>query len=282
MQAKIMNIAMTGHEGLIGSCLKEKLEKQGHKFVLLIDKRSNDTLDSLKYLKITDKVDLFIHAAAHCKINQSIENPELAHKNNSEGTFNALEFCRKHNIKKFLFFSSSRILSKEKNPYTASKIYGEELCKSYNQCSGIDYIIIRPSTVYGPFWDETKRLVHIFITNALEGKDLTIYGDPKTKTLDFTHVEDFVSGVLLAIKGEWNKEYDISGEGEYNVFDLAQFIIKNTNSKSRIKIMGAERAQPQKVNLDISAIKTLGYKPKFTVESGVLQTINWYKNYLNK
>jgi nucleoside-diphosphate-sugar epimerase len=277
-----MNIAITGHEGLIGSLLKKKLELQGHKFVLLVDQRSDKCLQDLENLQVTEKIDMFIHAAAHCKINQDIEKPELAHYHNAEGTFHALEFCRRHNIKKFLFFSSSRILSSDKNPYTASKIYGEELCKGYQQCYGIDYIIVRPSTVYGPFWDLTKRLVHVFITNALENKDLTIYGDPKTKTLDFTHVEDFVSAVLLALNGEWNKAYDISGDSEYNVFDLAQFIIKNTNSKSKIKIAEPERAQPQKVHLDISAIRALGYKPKYTVESGILETINWYKTYLKK
>ncbi|MCU0642059.1 MAG: NAD(P)-dependent oxidoreductase [archaeon] len=277
-----MNIAMTGHDGLIGSVLKKRLEAQGHKFVLLVDERSGNSLQDLEDLRVSEKIDMFIHAAAHCKINQSITNPKLPHINNSEGTFHVLEFCRTHNIKKFLFFSSSRILSKEKNPYTASKIYGEELCKAYQQCYGIDYLIVRPSTVYGPFWDLTKRLVHIFITHALENKDLVIYGDPKTKTLDFTHVEDFVSAVLLALGGEWNKEYDISGDSEYNVFDLAQFIIKHTDSASQIQVAEPERAQPQKVHLDISAIRSLGYKPEYTVESGILETINWYKTYLKR
>jgi UDP-glucose 4-epimerase len=278
----IMNIAMTGHEGLIGSCLREKLEKEGHKFVLLIDQRSNNTLDSLKNLRIADKIDLFIHAAAHCKINQDIENPELAHINNAEGTFHALEFCRKNKIPKILFFSSSRTLSKEKNPYTASKIYGEELCKGYQQCYGIDYLIIRPSTVYGPFWDLTGRLIHIYITNALEGKDLIVYGDPKTKTLDFTYIDDFISGVMLAMNGPWNKEYDISGGGEYNVYNLAEFIIKNTNSKSKIQVLEAEKAQPQIVRVDISGINGLGYRPEYSVERGVLKTIDWYRQCLRK
>jgi nucleoside-diphosphate-sugar epimerase len=271
-----MNIAMTGHEGLIGYFLKERLEKEGHKFVLLIDKRNGKSLSELKNMVPSEKIDMFIHAAAHCKINQDIANPELAHTNNSEGTFNALEFCRKQKIPKIVFFSSSRVLSKEKNPYTASKIYGEELCKGYKQCYGIDYLI------YGPFWDMTGRLIHIYITNALEGKDLMVYGDPKTKTLDFTYIDDFVSGVMLAMNGSWNREYDISGSGEYNIYNLAEFIIKNTDSKSKIQVLEAEKAQPQKVCLDISAINGLGYKPKHSVEQGVLKTIDWYKQYLKK
>lgn len=277
-----MNIAITGQDGLIGSFLKERLEKEGHNFVLLIDKRSGSELSELKEIKPDKKIDLFIHAAAHCKIREDIENPELAHLNNSEGTFHALEFCRKHKIPKFLFFSSSRVLSKEKNPYTSSKIYGEELCKSYSQCYGIDYLIIRPSTVYGPFWDLSKRLIHVYITNALEGKELVVYGDPKTKTLDFTYIDDFIDALMLAMNHHWNKEYDISGDAEYNIYNLAEFIIKNTDSKSKICVLEAEKAQPQVVRLDLSATKNLGYKPNYSLEQGVLKTIKWYMQHLKK
>ena len=83
------------------------------------------------------------HLAAFCKINQSISNPKRCHEDNSEGTFSVLEFCRKNNIKKIVFFSSSRVLNRERNPYTSAKLYGEELCKAYQECYGIDYNIVR-------------------------------------------------------------------------------------------------------------------------------------------
>lgn len=277
-----MNILLTGNKGLIGSYLKELLEREGHKVVLTIDLREGKDINSLKDMNIKEKIDLVIHTAAHCKINQDIENPELAHYHNSSGTFSVLEFCRKNNIKKIINFSSTRVLSKEKNPYTASKLYGEELCKAYKDCYGIEYIIIRPSTVYGPFWDETKRLMHIFITSALKNKDIEIYGDPKTKTLDFTYIDDFIDGIILALSGPWNKEYNISGNQEYNIHQLAQYIIQKTESKSKIIIKEAETAQPQKVKVDISAIQSLGYKPKVPVEEGALRCIDWYKEYLRR
>jgi len=274
-----MNIVFSGHKGLIGHYLKTRLEKEGHKIIKTIDIRDDFDINSIKELELNEKADLFIHCAAHCKINAGIKNPELPHKNNSDGTFEALEFCRKNNIPKIINFSSSRILSKEKNPYTASKIYGEELCKGYFDCYGIKYVIIRPSTVYGPFWDETKRLMHIFIVNALAGKDLEIYGNPETKTLDFTYVDDFIDGIMLAIDQD-NKEFNISGGEEFNIKKLAEMIIKKTGSNSQIKVLDAEVAQPQKVNVDISEIKKLGYNPKISLEDGVTKCIKWYKNYL--
>ncbi len=276
-----MNVILTGHKGLIGSFLKKELEKEMHK-IQGVDTREGTNTSDIHNLNFDDRVDLMVHAAAHCKINQAIENPELSYKNNVEGTFRVLEFCRKKDIPKIVFFSSSRILSPEKNPYTASKRYGEELCKAYQHSYGIDYTIIRPSTVYGGFWDETKRLMHIFITNALQGKDLEIYGDPETKTLDFTYIDDFVKGVMLAIShSQWNKEYNISGKEEANIYELANFIIQETQSQSKIKVCDAEVAQPQQVKLDNSDIENIGYAPKINLQDGVRRTIDWYREYLS-
>jgi UDP-glucose 4-epimerase len=246
-----------------------------------IDIREGLNILDIGQIPIEDEVGLMVHAAAHCKINQSIKEPGLSYKNNVLGSSNVLEFCRKKDIPKIVFFSSSRVLSKEKNPYTASKLYGEELCKSYQHSYGINYVIIRPSTVYGGFWDETKRLMHIFIANALQNKDLEIYGDPKTKTLDFTHVKDFTKGVMLAIDHpQWNKEYNISGKEEFNIYELAKFIIQETRGKSQIKVFDAEIAQPQQVKVDNSEIEKLGYKPEIGVREGVKETIEWYRRYL--
>ena len=277
-----MNIALTGSHGLIGTLLKKRLEAGGHRIVLEIDKRIGKDVDVLENLTLDDfeMVDMLIHAAAFCKINDTIEDPRLGHTN-ALNSFRVMEFCRKNKIPKVVFLSSSRVLNKEKNPYTAGKVYGEELCKAYKDCYGIDYIIIRPSTVYGPFWDKTRRLVHIFITNALTGKDLEIYGDPENKTLDFTYVEDFVDGTLCAINySEWNREYNISGGEEFNIYELAKFIIQETGSNSNIRISDAEMAQPQVVNVDISGIRLIGYVPKVSLREGVRKTIQWYKSHL--
>ena len=124
--------------------------------------------------------------------------------------------------------------------------------------------------------------MHIFITNALNGRDLEIFGDPKTKTLDFTYIDDFIEATMLAINnGEWNEDYNISGEDEVNIYKLAKAIITLTKSKSKIKMMCPEIAQPQKVFIDISKIKKLGYSPKTKIDKGVPKTIEWYKKNIN-
>ncbi|HIG95203.1 MAG TPA: NAD(P)-dependent oxidoreductase [Nanoarchaeota archaeon] len=277
-----MKIGITGEKGLIGSFLKQRLEKEGNEIVLTCDLRDGKNILDLKNYTSTEKIDAMYHLAAHCKINQSISNPEYTHLVNSEGTFAVIEFCRKNNIPKVVNFSSSRVLSSERNPYTASKLYGEELCKGYRDSYGLEYLIIRPSTVYGPMWDETKRLMHLFCVNALEDKPLEIYGNPKTKTLDFTYVDDFVDAIILATNNEWNKEYNISGGKEYNIYSLAEQIIRKTESKSKIIVKQPEIAQPQEVSVDISAIEKLGFIPKISLEEGVDRTLDFYKKYLGK
>ena len=267
---------MTGDMGLIGTALKKRLEQQGNKCILGIDLRNgDDILYDIKDKKIN--ADILFHLSANCKINKCIENPKWAFEN-VLGIHKILEFCRRNNIKKIVSFSSSRILNKERNPYTAAKIYMEELCKAYSVSYGIKYIIIRPSTVYAPFNDKTHRLIDIWIRATLNGDNLKIYGNPKTKTLDFTFIDDFVDGVMLTLKNEeWDKEYNISGGEEYNLNKLAKFIIKETHSKSKITIKPAESQQPQKINVDISEMKKIGYSPKVSLEEGVKETIKFYK-----
>lgn len=270
---------MTGHKGLIGTFLLEKLKQLGHKSILSIDLREGNDIANIENKKLEEKADVMIHLASSCKVNKMIKYPELAFHHNALGTYKVLEFSRKNNIPKIIFTSSSRILSEERNPYTASKIYGEELCKGYCDCYGIDYVIIRPSTVYGPFNDITSRVVDIFIGNALHDKSLEIYGD-ENKTLDFTYIDDFVDGFLL-VMNEKNKEFDI-GSGESTKLGYVADLIIKMAGKGKKKFLPPEIAQPQQVELDISEIRKLGFKPKTSIEEGLKKTFEWYEKNLEE
>jgi len=276
-----MNFIMTGTRGLIGENLKQRLDKN-HNCIMEVDLRKGSNilnLDGVKLNPETQKTDILFHTAAHCKINEGTENPSLPHINNADGIHQVLEFVRKNKIPKIVNFSSSRVLSKERNPYVASKIYGEELTKAYSDCYGLEFISVRPSTVYGPHKDITSRLITTWVQNAIKNKDLEIFGD-KNKTLDFTYVSDFVDGIELLINN-WdkakNQSYNISGEEEVNLTDLAYMIKDETNSKSRIVYKEPEIAQPQNVSVDISGIKEFGFKPKIKIEEGVKKLIKFYR-----
>jgi len=273
-----MNFVMTGHKGLVGTFLLEKLISQGHKPVLLVDLRDGTNVLDLDKVKLTEKVDVFIHLAFFSKISKIISDPLITF-NNSRAMEKAVEFCRVNKIPKIVYTSSSRVVSKEKNPYTASKIYGEELVKAYSQCYGIDYVIIRPSTVYGPFNDLTSRLTDVFILNALNDGELQITRE-KDSDLDFTYVEDLVRGILIAMDQK-NDDFNISSGSSTKISYVADLIIKLAG-KGRKVFLQPEITQPQHISLDISKIKKLGYAPQVSLDEGMKRTFDWYKAHLDE
>jgi len=270
-----MHYAITGNKGLIGTFLKKELDKK-NTCVLEIDKKEGFDVNDLE--NSGEKIDMMFHFAAQCKIKESIKHPELPHKNNTDGIFKVLEFCRKNGINKIIVASSSRVLSKERNPYVASKIYLEELTKAYHECYGIEYIIVRPSTVYGPMSDVTSRLMHTWCENAIKDKELPIYGD-KNKTLDFTYITDFVDAIKILVN-KWeeskNETYNISGNQETNLVDLATIIIEKAKG-GRLEFYPKEIAQPQQVSVNTTKIRNLGYKPKISLIEGINKMLEHYK-----
>ena len=262
-----LKYVITGQLGQIGRELKKRLDLE-HKCVGVVDTRGGQTTETLSY-EIMPDTDVLFHLAANCVIRDTIREPELAFSN-LRSTFNTLEFCKNNNTK-FVYFSSSRVLSKEKNPYTASKIYGEELTKAYSQCYGIEYQIIRPSTVYGG-QDDTGRLIETWTQKAKKDKDLVIFGN-KHKTLNFTHIDDFVSATMTILdKGKWNKDYNVYGIS-YKLKDVAEEIITQTKSKSRIIYRDPEISQPQDVSLYDSYLESLGYNPRIRIKEGIRLSI---------
>jgi nucleoside-diphosphate-sugar epimerase len=275
-----MRYAITGHRGLIGEYLRKRLDDEGHQCILSIDQREGFNVNDLMFREseIKGDIDVFFHFAAQCRINEAIANPFLPHKNNVDGILAVLEFCRKHKISKVVVASTSRVLSNERNPYVASKVYVEEMVKAYHDCYGIDYIIVRPSTVYGPMFDETSRLINNFLTNALRGNDLRIYGN-EDKTLDFTYIDDFIDGVMLVFnKNRWNEGFNISGHNEVKLVDVAKEVIAQTGSHSRIVFLPKEIAQPQQVNVDTYNLNALGYVPKVNIVEGIRRMVDFYRN----
>ena len=275
-----MNYIISGSKGLIGEKLKERLDKE-HECIFEVDPRLGSNLIDLNSLYMnlnTQSVEIFFHLGAFCKINEAIKTPKLAHLNNAEGTFQALEFCRINNIKKFVYFSSSRVLSEEETIYTATKKYGEHLCEAYKQCYGIEYIIVRPSTVYREHHDLTERMLSKWVIKYLKGEKVQLYGGAD-KTLDFTHVDDFVDGIMLLLS-KWdevkNTDYDISGDDQRKLIDVADIL------GADVEILPPEMAQPQQVKIDISKMRALGYDPKIKLEEGVKRMIDFYKTEGNK
>lgn len=266
-----MRVLITGDRGFIGKHVTAYFESLGDEVIGWDIKEFKDILS------LGEKdfpADLVVHCAASCRIRKCIKDPRHTHDQNAIGGFEVIDYARRQKCP-IIYFSSSRTLSKHDNIYTATKKYGEELCKAYSECYGIKYKIIRPSTVYGP-GDTFDRIIPKFICNALKGKDITIFGD-EHKTLDIMYIDDFISAFdLIMKKGEWNTSYDIGNNEAVKVKNIAEFIINTIGKKVHLYYAGPEKAQPQKVRIDNNKILELGYLGH-DWRDGIKKTISWIR-----
>ncbi len=297
-------ILVTGSSGTIGTRLCEKLIAKGFNIVG-VDKEPNKWNKEIDKLTInldlrnkegvmsnlpTD-FDLVIHLAANARVYNLVVDPSLA-RDNFEILFNMLEFTRVNNIKRVIFSSSREVYGNSdklihneeeayvkncESPYTASKVGGEALIHSYNQCFGINFIIFRFSNVYG-MYDGSDRVIPLFIELAKEGKDLIIFG--KEKQLDFTYIDDCINGIITSIEKFEEIKNDVfnlsCGKGT-TLLELAQLIKEFLKSESKIVLKENRTGEVVKFIADISKAKIkFGYDPSITIVEGVKKSIEWY------
>ena len=301
-------ILVTGSSGTIGNRLCENLEKNDIDY-MGIDIRENiwnekvnsktvrlDLRKPVTCDQVQGDIGMIVHLAANARVYKLVQDPNLA-RDNFLTTYNVFEFARKNKIDKIIFSSSrevygnsGKVLHNEndsfvkhcESTYTATKIGGEALLHSYNQCYGIDIIILRFSNVYGCY-DFSDRVVPLFILKALKNEDLTIYG--KNKVLDFTYIDDTVNGIIRSIlhfNKAMNKTYNIATGAGFPLGDIAKFIIKNTGSKSRMIFKENRTGEVIRFIADITEARSiLSYEPKFDLETGLVKTIKWYSSRLD-
>lgn len=311
------NILVTGGLGFIGHNVVSHLEKLGHT-VYVADTQTNYGIipqDEISYLfaerkkKIQthfiykfdichkrnmewlfagNRFDIVIHLASFPRQKVVNSNPALGSQVMSEGLLNLLEASSKYKVRKFVYISSSMVygnfdsLVDEGYPcnpigqYGIMKLAGEWLVKDYSKRDNIVHTIIRPSAVYGPL-DVEDRVVSKFILQAMRDEPLNVNG--VNESLDFTYVDDVVSGIVgatLSDKTE-NKTYNITKSQNHTLLEAAELAIKIVG-KGRINITDRDINFPSRNALDIGAARRdFGYDPKIDIEIGFQQYYEWLK-----
>ena len=299
-----MKILVTGSSGTIGTRLCEKLIEKGHE-VIGADWQPNkwkseineltiniDLRDEKSLEKLPTDVDVVMHLAANARVYELVKDPTKA-RDNFLTTFNVLEFVRKNGIRRFVFTSSREAYGNSAAPkysedmvrvencesaYTASKIGGEALTQAYRRCYRNDAIILRLSNVYG-MYDDSDRVIPLFIRQAKANEQLTVFG--KEKYLDFTYIDDTVEGLILTLEKfdeAKNDTYNIAyGEG-ITLVHLAEVIKELTGSSSKINITDNRPGEVVQYVADTSKAKAkLGYEPQISFPEGIKKTIEWYE-----
>lgn len=312
-----MKILITGGAGFIGHNVARFLEARGHECIVVdtftnygfiptneitylssnrqkryisetykIDIRDQQRLNSLFD---TNQPDIIIHMASFPRQKVVEQDPVLASDVMSTGLMNLLELGKKHNVKKFVYISSSMVYgdfeadvdeSAECKPigqYGIMKYMGEKLVEDYARRGCFEHVIIRPSAVYGE-WDVEDRVVSKFMTKAMRGETLKVNGPDEV--LDFTYVEDTAMGIVLAAtvdKANGNI-YNItrSEKRQWTLKDAAEVAIEIAGQGS-LEVAPRDLSFPKRGRLDISrAQRDLGYAPTVNVEEGFRRYYEWY------
>jgi nucleoside-diphosphate-sugar epimerase len=250
----------------------------------------------------TDSLDFIVHLASPASPNKKsktsyINKPLETMQANSLGTYQLLELTRKHNAR-FLFASTSEVYGDpvispqpetywgNVNPngirsvYDEAKRFGEAMTMLYVRSYNVDARIIRIFNTYGPnMQPDDGRVVSNFITQALGGKSLTIYGDG-SQTRSFCYVSDMVAGITKAmftndIKGA---VINIGNPDERTVAELATMIKELTNSNGEIVYESLPDDDPKVRKPDITLARNLlDWEPKVSIEEGLKKTIEYFK-----
>lgn len=314
------NILVIGGAGFIGSHVVRQLLNEPVNKVVIYDNfvrgKMENIEDSLKDprcyifpyggdirdIDILDKamegIDFVFHLAAmwllHCK-----DFPRTAFEVNIAGTFNVLEACVRHKVKKLIFSSSASVYGdavevpmteehpfRNKNFYGATKIAGEAMCTAFHDRYGLEVIMLRYMNVYGPGQDEHGAytgIIPIVLNKIDKNEPIIVYGDG-SQAYDFIYVEDAARCNVLAAKSEIKfGYYNVATGVQTSIKELCEMILKITNSKLPIKYVpyspdDARQFVKNRIGSPEKAEKELGFKYKYSLEDGLKKLIKWRRN----
>jgi UDP-glucuronate 4-epimerase len=248
-------------------------------------------LAALNELFASANFDQIIHLAARAGVRPSLEEPALYQRVNVEGTVNILEAARLNRVKKIIIASSSSVYGINSkipfaendpifcaiSPYAASKLACEALGHVYHHVYGLDIVMLRFFTVYGPR-QRPDLAIRKFATLIQGGKPIPVFGDGSTAR-DYTYITDILAGIMACTQKEFG--YEIFNLGESETVKLSRLVELLENALVKKAILDHKPPQPGDVPLtcaDISkAREKLGYNPTVKIDRGIPLFVNWLK-----
>lgn len=315
-------ILVTGADGFIGSHLVEKLVNEGHKVKAFVYYNSFNSWGWLDVLpkEIIGEVEVFtgdvrdpngvresmrgidqvFHLAALIAIPFSYHSPDTYVDTNIKGTLNVLQSARDFETSRVLITSTSEVYGtaqyvpidekhpfQGQSPYSATKIGADRLAESFYRSYNMPITIVRPFNTYGPR-QSARAVIPTIITQLLAGKEEIQLGS-LTPTRDFNYVKDTVNGFVEIAKSDRTigEEINIATQNEISIGQLAEELIRQINPCAKI-VCDEQRLRPEmsEVNRLLGSnekIKKLtNWKPQYTFEEGLAETIEFLKNNLDK
>jgi dTDP-glucose 4,6-dehydratase len=310
-----MNLLVTGGAGFIGSnFVRYMLEKYSEYRIVNLDLLTYaGNLENLKdiqdnsnyhlvkgdianrelvdYLVKTHKINVIVNFAAESHVDRSITDPDVFIKNNILGTQSLLDVAKNNQIKKYVQISTDEVYGSlgetgyfteetplaPNSPYSASKAGADLIVRSYYETFGLNVNITRCSNNYGPY-HFPEKLIPLMISNALENKELPVYGKGDN-VRDWLHVKDHCSAVDLVIhEGSPGEVYNIGGHNERRNIEIVELILEKLGKpRSLITFVADRLGHDKRYAIDPTKIMSeLGWKPQYTFDTGIVETVQWY------
>ncbi|MEZ2716128.1 dTDP-glucose 4,6-dehydratase [Niallia circulans] len=249
--------------------------------------------DTILALFEKERFDYVTHFAAESHVDRSITNPEIFVRTNVLGTQVLLDAAKTIGVTKFLHVSTDEVYGEldfdftsfftedsplqPNSPYSASKASSDMLVRAFHQTYGLPINITRCSNNYGPY-QFPEKLIPLTISRVLNDQKIPIYGDGKN-IRDWLHVFDHCAAIDLVLhKGENGEVYNIGGHNERTNLEVVRTIINILGkSEDLIEFVPDRLGHDKRYAIDPTKITALGWQPTFTFQTGIAQTIQWYK-----
>lgn len=302
---------VTGGAGFVGSHLCRALRSRGWE-VVAVDDLSTGRADHVGDLEgpgftllehdvvegipVEGPVDAVLHFASAASPPEYLARPLETLAVGSEGTRHALELARRSEAR-FLLASTSEVYGDplehpqqetywgNVNPvgprsvYDEAKRFSEALTMAYHRVHSVDTKVARIFNTYGPCLEPGDgRVVSNFLAQALEGRNLTVYGDG-LQTRSFCFVEDEVAGLLALLDSDWVGPMNIGSPEEYTILELAEAVLDVVGSTAPVHFEELPVDDPTRRRPDITlARRELGWEPKVGLREGLARTLEWYRS----
>jgi dTDP-glucose 4,6-dehydratase len=266
--------------------LGDVLTHPRHEFVL------GDVADAEIAAPLVQRSQLIFHFAAETHVDRSIAGAGEFLRTDVIGTYILLEAARHaRDLRRFVQISTDEVYGsvpsghsvetdelKPRNPYSASKTAADRLAYSFWATYGVPVVITRASNNYGPY-QFPEKVIPLFVTNALENRDLPMYGDGR-QVRDWLHVLDHCRGIdVAAARGESGEAYNIGGGNEIPNDELARAILAVLGKpESLIQHVKDRPGHDRRYALDCRKLRALGWEPNVAFSRGLTETIHWYRD----